>query len=197
MNNPSSNLLEIAGVFLKLGAIGFGGPAAHIAMLESEVVTRRQWLSRSQFLDLMGVTNLIPGPSSTELAIYIGYLRGGWLGLIVAGVCFIFPAMAIVWMLAILYDRVQEIPQSMAIFAAIKPVVIVLTVLATWKLARSAIKNIPTAIAGIAAVGLLGLFDLNTLFILLLSGIGVTLSQNWRKLRGTLPALWLPTFNPQ
>ena len=197
MNNPSCNLLEIAGVFLKLGAIGFGGPAAHIAMLESEIVTRRQWLSRSQFLDLMGVTNLIPGPSSTELAIYIGYLRGGWLGLIVAGVCFIFPAMAIVWMIAILYDRVQEIPQSMAIFAAIKPVVIVLTVLATWKLARSAIKNIPTAIAGIAAVGLLGLFDLNTLFILLLSGIGVTLSQNWRKLRGTLPALWLPTFNPQ
>ena len=95
MNSPSPNLLELAAVFLKLGAIGFGGPAAHIAMLESEVVTRRQWISRSTFLDLLGVTNLLPGPSSTELAIYIGYLRGGWLGLIIAGGCFIFPAMAI------------------------------------------------------------------------------------------------------
>ncbi len=196
MNNPSSNLLELAAVFLKLGAIGFGGPAAHIAMLESEVVTRRQWISRSQFLDLLGVTNLLPGPSSTELAIYIGYLRGGWLGLIIAGVCFIFPAMAIVWGLAVMYDRVQELPQAIAIFAAIKPVVIVLTVMATWKLGRSAVKNIPTAIASIAAVGLLLFLDLNTLAILLLTGIGVTLSQNWRRLRGTLPVVWLPTFNP-
>ncbi len=194
MNSSAPNLLELAIVFLKLGAIGFGGPAAHVAMLEAEIVTRRQWLSQSQFLDLLGVTNLIPGPSSTELAIYIGYLRAGWLGLIIAGVCFIFPAMAIVWGLAIGYDRVQEIPQAIAIFAAVKPVIIVLTVMATWKLGRSAIKNMPTGIAGIAAIGLLGFWGVNTLVVLLLAGIGVSLSQNWHRLRGRLFVGWLPTI---
>lgn len=194
MPHSRARLTELAAVFFKLGAIGFGGPAAHIALLETEIVTRRQWITQAQFLDLLGVTNLIPGPSSTELAIYIGYLRAGWLGLIIAGVCFILPAMAIVWGLAIGYDQVQEIPQAIAIFAGIKPVVIILTVMATWKLGRSAIKNLPTGIAGIAAIGLLGCFDVSTVVVLLLAGIGVTLSQNWRRLRGILPIVWLPTI---
>jgi chromate transporter len=185
-------LTELAGVFLKLGTIGFGGPAAHIAMLEDEIVTRRQWISQAQFLDLIGLTNLIPGPSSTELAIYIGYLRSGWWGLIIAGVCFIMPAMAIVWGLAIWYDRVQAIPQSIAIFASIKPVVVVLTIQAVWKLGRSAIKNIPTGVAGIVAIGLFGVLDLNTLIVLLLAGFGVTVWQNWRGWSRGLPAIWLP-----
>jgi chromate transporter len=196
MPHSRARLIELAAVFLKLGAIGFGGPAAHIAMLETEIVTRRQWISQAQFLDLMGVTNLIPGPSSTELAIYIGYLRAGWLGLITAGVCFILPAMLIVWGLAIGYDRVQAVPQAIAIFAGIKPVVIVLTVMAVWKLGRSAIKNMPTGIAGIAAIGLLGVFEVNTLFLLLLAGIGVMLSQNWRRLSGLLSVTWLPIIDP-
>jgi chromate transporter len=194
MDRPSrSNLGELATVFLKLGTIGFGGPAAHIAMLEAEIVTRRRWISQVQFLDLVGVTNLIPGPSSTELAIYIGYLRAGWWGLIIAGVCFIVPAMAIVWGLAIGYDRVQELPQAVAIFATVKPVVVVLTIQAMWKLGKSAIKNIPTAVAGIAAIGLFGFLGINTLIVLLVAGIGVMLAQNWQQLSRLLPAIWLPT----
>jgi chromate transporter len=186
------DLTELARVFLKLGTIGFGGPAAHIAMLEAEVVTRRQWITPAQFLDLIGLTNLIPGPSSTELAIYIGYLRAGWWGLIIAGVCFILPAMAIVWGLAIGYDRVQDLPQAIAIFARIKPVVVALTIQATWKLGKSAIKNIPTGAAGIAAIGLSGVLDLNPLIVLVLAGFGVMLTKNWRHWKGGLPAIWLP-----
>jgi chromate transporter len=190
---PSRSLLtELAAVFLKLGTIGFGGPAAHIAMLEDEIVTRRQWISQAQFLDLVGLTNLIPGPSSTELAIYIGYLRAGWWGLIIAGVCFILPAMAIVWGLAIWYDRSQTIPAIIAIFAAIKPVVVVLTIQAAWKLGRSAIKNIPTGVAGIISIGLFGLFDLNTLIVLLIAGFGVMVWQHWRDWGRGLSVLWLP-----
>jgi chromate transporter len=185
-------LIELTGVFLKLGTIGFGGPAAHIAMLEAEIVARRQWISQAQFLDLIGLTNLIPGPSSTELAIYIGYLRAGWWGLIIGGVCFIVPAMAIVWLLAIGYDRVHEIPAAIAIFASIQPVVVILTIQAMWKLGRSAIKNIPTGVAGIGSIGLLVFFDLNTLIVLLLAGFGVMLSQNWRGWKGGLPVFWLP-----
>jgi chromate transporter len=191
-----SRLTELAAVFLKLGTIGFGGPAAHIAMLETEIVTRRQWLSQTQFLDLIGLTNLIPGPSSTELAIYIGYLRAGWWGLIIAGVCFILPAMTIVWAIAIGYDRVQQLPQSMAIFAGIQPVVAILIVQAMWKLGRSALKNIPTGAAGIGAIGLFGFLDVNTLIVLLVAGFAVMGWQNWRGWRGGLPALWLPRIEP-
>lgn len=190
---PSRSLLtELAAVFLKLGTIGFGGPAAHIAMLEDEIVTRRQWISQAQFLDLVGLTNLIPGPSSTELAIYIGYLRAGWWGLIIAGVCFILPAMAIVWGLAIWYDRSQTIPAIIAIFAAIKPVVVVLTIQATWKLSRSAIKNIPTGVAGISGICLFGFLDQNTLLVLLIAGLGVMVWQHWRDWGRGLSVLWLP-----
>ena len=192
MFNSYPRLTEVAIVFLKLGTICFGGPAAHIAMLETEVVTRRQWISQAQFLDLIGLTNLIPGPNSTELAIYIGYLRAGWWGLTIAGVCFILPAMAIVWGLAIGYDRVQAIPESIAIFASIKPVVVVLTIQAMWKLRRAAIKNIATGVAGIGAIGLFEFLDLNTLMVLLLAGFGVLLSQNWQGLRGGLSVIWLP-----
>jgi chromate transporter len=187
-----SDLTELAGVFLKLGTIGFGGPAAHIAMLEAEIVTRRRWISREQFLDLIGLTNLIPGPSSTELAIYIGYLRAGWWGLIIAGVCFILPAMAIVWLLAIGYDRVQAIPQFIGIFNSIKPVVVVLTIQAMWKLQPSAIKSIPTGVAGIGAIGLMGIWGVNTLIVLLLAGFGVLGWQHWRDWRGGLSVIAIP-----
>ncbi len=186
-----SRLTELAAVFLKLGTIGFGGPAAHIAMLEDEIVTRRQWISQAQFLDSIGLTNLIPGPSSTELAIYIGYLRAGWWGLIIAGICFILPAMAIVWGLAIWYDSSQTIPEIIAVFAAIKPVVVVLTIQAAWKLGRSAIKNIPTGVAGIFSIGLFGLLDQNTLIVLLLAGFGVLGWQHWRDWNRRLSVLWL------
>ncbi len=187
------NLTELAAVFLKLGTIGFGGPAAHIAMLEAEVVTRRQWLGRSQFLDLIGLTNLIPGPNSTELAIYIGYLRSGWWGLIIAGICFILPAMAIAWALAIGYDRVQHLPQAITIFASVKPVIVVLTIQATWKLGKSAIKNIPTGMVGLIAIGVTGYWQINPAIVLVLTGLGVMVCQNWRNWqRGVFSLVWLP-----
>ncbi len=196
-DRPSrQQLIGLARIFLRLGTIGFGGPTAHIAMLEAEIVTKERWLSREQFLDLVGVTNLLPGPSSTELAIYIGYLRAGWWGLTVAGVCFILPAMAIVWSLAMGYERVRDIPQAIAIFASLKPVIVVLTLLATWKLGRSAIKNLPTGIAGVVAIGLVG-SGVNIVSVLLLMGIAVMLGQNWQRLRGLLPALWLPQLDWQ
>jgi len=105
-------LVELAGLFLKLGTTAFGGPAAHIAMLEDEVVRRRGWLTRDEFLDLLGATNLIPGPTSTEMAIHIGHRRAGWAGLIVAGVCFILPAALIVTALAWAYVRFGKLPQA-------------------------------------------------------------------------------------
>jgi chromate transporter len=193
MTNSRSQLTELAAVFLKLGMIGFGGPAAHIAMLEAEVVTRRQWLGRSQFLDLIGLTNLIPGPNSTELAIYIGYLRAGWWGLIIAGMCFILPAMVIAWGAAIGYGRVQHLPQVIAIFASIKPVIVVLTIQATWTLGKSAIKNIPTGIAGLIAIGLVGYWQMNTAIVLVLTGLGVMVWQDWRNWQqGLLSIACLP-----
>lgn len=194
MSPLSSRLTEIATVFLKLGTIGFGGPAAHISMLEAEIVTRRQWISQAQFLDLIGLTNLIPGPSSTELAIYIGYLRAGWWGLIIAGVCFIVPAMAIVWVIAIGYTQFQSIPEIIAIFAGIKPVIVVLTIQAVLKLSKSAIKNIPTGVAGVVSIGLFGVVNINPISVLLLAGFGVLLVQNWQSWNQKLPVIWFPTI---
>src|SRR5579883_2564426 len=109
---PSARHLgEVAAVFLRLGFTAFGGPAAHIAMMRQEVVERRKWMSNERFVDLIGVANMIPGPSSTELAIYLGYLRAGWLGLLTAGVCFIGPAMLIVLALAWAYVTYGSLPQ--------------------------------------------------------------------------------------
>ena len=127
MNKSSLNrLTEIAKLFLKLGIIGFGGPVAHIAMIEDEVVKRRQWLTQEHFLDLLGVTNLIPGPNSTEMAIHIGYIYAGWLGLIIAGVCFILPAVLITGLFAWLYVNYGTLPQVLPLLYGIKPVVLLL-----------------------------------------------------------------------
>jgi chromate transporter len=112
MNNSAPNRLgELAKLFFKLGVIGFGGPAAHIAMMEDEVVKRRRWLTSEHFLDLLGATNLIPGPNSTEMAIHVGYIYAGWLGLIVAGVCFILPAVLITAGFAWVYVAYGSLPQ--------------------------------------------------------------------------------------
>jgi chromate transporter len=147
-------LVELAQVFLKLGATAFGGPPAHIAMMEEEVVRRRGWLSRDEFLDLLGATNLIPGPNSTELAIHLGHRRAGWPGLVVAGVCFILPAMAIVWLLAWTYVRYGRLPAVAGLLYGVKPVVIAIVVQALWSLGRSAIKTRGLVLAGLACVAL-------------------------------------------
>src|SRR5436853_3939052 len=106
-----ASLGELAVFFLRLGTTAFGGPAGHIAMMEDELVRRRKWLSREKFLDLLGASNLIPGPSSSELAIHIGYLRAGWMGLVVGGICFIFPAAMLVASIAWAYVRFGHLPQ--------------------------------------------------------------------------------------
>src|SRR4029079_8251252 len=122
-NTSRTSLWELTLLFLKLGTIAFGGPAAHIAMMEDEVVRRRRWLTREEFLDLLGATNLIPGPNSTEMAIHIGHRRAGWPGLIVAGVCFILPAMLIVIGCGWAYVRYGKLPQAEAILYGVKPVI--------------------------------------------------------------------------
>src|SRR6266542_4181610 len=125
---PRSRLLEVSTLFLRLGATAFGGPAAHIAMMRQELVAQRQWLSDEEFLDLLGATNLIPGPNSTEMALHIGLLRAGWRGLIAAGVCFILPAMLIVLALAWAYVEYGTRPTATWLLYAVKPVIIAIVV---------------------------------------------------------------------
>ena len=158
--------MELALLFLRLGATAFGGPAAHIAMMEEEVVRRRNWLSREEFLDLLGATNLIPGPNSTELAIHIGYRRAGWRGLLVAGACFILPAALIVFGIAWLYVRYAKLPQAEALLYGIKPVIIAIVVDALWRLARTAMRTPLLALAAVAAAtaAFLGVHELLVLF---------------------------------
>ena len=127
--------------FLRLGTTAFGGPAAHIAIMEDELVRRRRWLSREKFLDLLGASSLIPGPSSSELAILVGSLRAGWVGLLVAGSCFILPAAIIVAALAWVYVHFGALPAVSAILYAVKPVVIAIVVQAIWGLGRTAVKT--------------------------------------------------------
>jgi chromate transporter len=135
------SLKTVALVFLKLGTIAFGGPTAHIAMMEDEFVTRRQWLTREQFLDRLAAANLIPGPSSTEMAIFIGYEKRGWRGLLVAGCAFIVPAAIMVGAIAWAYVRYGTLPQVNGVLYALKPVVIAIVVQAFWKLGRTACQN--------------------------------------------------------
>jgi chromate transporter len=165
-----TSLWELARLFLKLGTIAFGGPAAHIAMMEDEVVRRRRWLKREKFLDLLGATNLIPGPNSTEMAIHIGYYRAGWAGLIVAGSCFILPAALIVTVFAWAYVRYGSIPEVKGVLYGVKPVIIAIVLQALWSLGRVAIKTKFLAMIGIAGV-VLTFLGLHELLVLLGGGL--------------------------
>jgi chromate transporter len=151
---PPTSVGEIARLFLKLGTIGFGGPAAHIALMEEEVVRRRGWLTREAFMDYLGATNLIPGPNSTELAIEIGRDRAGWPGLVAAGAAFILPAAIIVTLIAWAYVRFGQLPGALALLAGVKPVVIVVVVQALWRLARTAVKSVWLGLLAAGAAGL-------------------------------------------
>jgi chromate transporter len=163
-------LWEIAIVFLKLGTIAFGGPAAHIALMEEEFVRRRGWLTRQEFLDRLGAANLIPGPSSTEMAIYIGHTKRGWPGLMIAGCCFIVPAAALVCLIAAAYVRYGTVAQIGSVLYAVKAVVIAIIVQAFWKLAQTAIKTKLLGLIGVISAVLFG-FGFNSLLVLLLAGI--------------------------
>ncbi len=147
-----SSLIELARLFLKLGTVAFGGPAAHIAMMEDEVVRRRRWLTQEEFLDYLGSTNLIPGPNSTELALHIGHARAGWPGLLVAGACFILPATLIVGAIAWAYVRFGTLPAAGGVLYGVKPVVIAVVAQALWRLGRTALKTPALVALGAAAV---------------------------------------------
>ncbi|HEX3377431.1 MAG TPA: chromate efflux transporter [Candidatus Acidoferrales bacterium] len=164
---------RVSAFFLRLGVTAFGGPAAHIAIMEDELVRRRKWLSREKFLDLLGASSLIPGPSSSELAIHIGYLRAGWAGLLLGGVCFIFPAAILVGTIAWAYVRFGHMPAVGALLYGVKPVVIAVILQALWGLGRTAVKNWTLAVAGAACL-LLSLAKLNV--VVLLFGTGAVVA---------------------
>jgi chromate transporter len=160
-----ARLAELAAVFLKLGTIGFGGPAAHVALMEDEVVRRRRWVSRERFLDLVGATNLIPGPNSTELAIHLGRERAGAAGLLLAGACFIVPAFVAVLAIAWAYARWGSLPAAAGLLLGVKPVVLAVIAQALWGLGRSAARTLPLALIGVvsAAASAAGIHELAVL----------------------------------
>ncbi len=166
----STRLKELAGIFLKLGTIGFGGPAAHIAMMEEEIVHRRKWITREYFLDLVGATNLIPGPNSTEMAIHIGYIRAGWSGLAVAGISFILPAVLITSAFAWAYVKFGSLPKVIPFFYGIKPAVLAVIFFAVWRLGRTAVKSWRLLVIGLF-VTLGSLLKMNEVAVLLLGGV--------------------------
>jgi chromate transporter len=166
--DAQASLAGIAWAFLKLGTVAFGGPAAHIALMEEEFVRRRQWLTHQEFLDRLGAANLIPGPSSTEMAIYIGYTKRGWPGLIVAGSCFIIPAAILVTAIAAAYVRYGHMPRVGGVLYGVKPVVVAVIVQAFWKLARSAVKSVWLVAIGLLAAVLCAR-QMNNLLVLVLA----------------------------
>src|SRR3990170_3958492 len=191
---PRRRLLEVAALFLKLGATAFGGPAAHIAMMRDEVVQRRKWVDDRHFLDLLGVTNLIPGPNSTEMAIHLGFVRAGWLGLIAGGACFIIPAMFMVMALAWVYVRFGSTPEAGWLLYGVKPVVIAIIVQALWGLGQKAVKGSLTAIVGFAVL-ILYFLGGNEILLLFSGGLVVMAVENIHRLRRCgLSVLILPIW---
>ena len=185
-------LREIAGVFLRLGTVAFGGPAAHVSLMEEEVVRKRGWLSRDKFMDLYSLTNLIPGPNSTELAIHLGLERGGLAGLVLAGSLFILPAMAIVLLFAMLYTAYGQLPDMNGILYGIKPVILAIIVQALYRLGKSVLKNAASLALGILAAAL-SLMGVREIPILLAMGLAVMLAKNRHKLMGkTYSVSFLP-----
>ncbi len=191
----TGSVAEVAALFFKLGCIGFGGPAAHIAMMRAEVVERRKWLSDEEFLDLLGATNLIPGPNSTELAIHLGYRRAGWAGLVAAGVLFISPAMAIVLALAWAYMAYGSLPQTQWLLYGVKPVIIAIVLQALSGLGRTAFKQ-PLSIVLTIAVIALYLWGVNELALLFGGGLAMLVIQGGRKLTAKFSASALALVAP-
>jgi chromate transporter len=161
---------EVAGLFLKLGLTAFGGPAAHLSMMLEEVVSKRKWMREEHFLDLMGATNLIPGPNSTEMAMHIGHERAGWPGLIVAGLCFVFPAVVLTGILAWLYKQYGQLPVVQPFVYGIKPAIIAIILAAIFPLARKSLKTMRLALIGLAVL-ILSLFSFNEIYLMFGAGL--------------------------
>jgi chromate transporter len=168
--NSNSEIKEVAKLFLRLGVTAFGGPAAHIAMMHDEVVNKRKWMSEQHFLDLVGATNLIPGPNSTEMAIHIGHERAGWKGLIVAGLCFILPAVFITLIFAWRYKQYGQLPEVQPFVYGITPAIIAIILAAVYPLAKKSLKSIELAIIGITVL-ILSLLNLNEIYLMFGAGI--------------------------
>jgi chromate transporter len=199
MLQKKNNLLEIAQLFFKLGCISFGGPAAHIAMMEDEVVHKRHWFSQEHFLDLIGATNLIPGPNSTEMTMHCGYERGGWKGLFIAGICFITPAIGITMVFAWLYQTYGQLPKVEPFIYGIKPAVIALIIMAGYRLAKKAVKNTELAILGVLTLiaCLCGINEIGALFGCGFIGILLYYFKTKRKtLHSFIPILLIQISNP-
>ena len=184
------SLAEIALVFLKLGMTAFGGPAAHIAMMEDEFVRKRQWITQTEFLDRLAAASLIPGPSSTEVAIFIGQSKRGWAGLVVGGCCFIIPSAVLVTLIAALYARFGALPKFAGILYGIKPAVIAIILQALGSLSRTAIKTKSLAVIGVIAI-ILNALGISPLIVLAISGIAAY-GAVWLRKRGEVALLAIP-----
>jgi chromate transporter len=191
VSTDTATLRELAQVFLRLGATSFGGPAAHIAMMNAELVERRQWLSREAFVDLLGATNLIPGPNSTEMALHVGRLRGGRPGLVVAGLAFIAPAVLLAWGCAWAYVRFGARPAAVGILYGAKPVVLVIVLQALLQLGRTALRA-PGAWAACILALALQLTGVHELVVLLAAGVVVCAARKTSLVRANGMPLVLP-----
>ena len=181
-HSPRTPLSDVARVFLRLGVVSFGGPAAHVALMEEEIVRRRRWLTHESFLDLLGAANLIPGPNSTELAIHVGYARAGWPGLLVAGACFIVPAAVIVTALAWSYVSYGSLPAIAGVLAGVKPVVIAIVAQAIWNLGRRVLSSRIALSLGIACA-IAAALGVNELALLGAAGVAMWVLQASRSSR--------------
>jgi chromate transporter len=186
--SSEGNLKDIAKLFLRLGVTAFGGPAAHIAMMQQEVVEKRKWMTEQHFLDLIGATNLIPGPNSTEMAIHIGHERAGWKGLIVAGLCFILPAVFITGIFAWLYKQYGQLPKVQPFVYGIKPAIIAVVLAAVYPLAKKSIKTFELGVIG-AAVLILSLLNINEIYLMFGAGI-LALALTSIKIRSTTKSIF-------
>src|ERR1700759_5120641 len=192
MQKEKTSLKELAALFIRLGLTAFGGPAAHIAMMQKEVVDKRHWMDHQHFMDLIGATNLIPGPNSTEMAIHIGQSRAGWKGLLMAGICFIGPAVVITAIIAWLYQQYGQLPQVSAFIFGIKPAIIPVILAAGLPLAKKALKGAWLWVIAVAALvaGLLGVNEIYVMFGAGLLALAWAVGQQSRGgLRGLVPVL--------
>ncbi len=193
---PRPTLLrDLALLYTRLGFTAFGGPAAHIALMEDEIVRRRRWLTHEQFLDLLGMVNLIPGPNSTQMAIQIGYRLAGWSGLLIGGICFILPAALLTLLLAWFYVTYGAVPQFGAVLYGVKAVMVSVVLQAIWNLSRTAIKSIPLALLGAAAT-VASALALNVLLVLFIAGMIAVAVEKTAQLR-SLPSRNLASLFPQ
>ena len=192
MQTEKTSLKELASLFTRLGLTAFGGPAAHIAMMQKEVVDKRKWMDHQHFVDLIGATNLIPGPNSTEMAIHIGHERAGWKGLIIAGCCFILPAVLITGLIAWLYQKYGQLPEVRPFIYGIKPAIIAIILAAVFPLAQKSLKTVELGIIGVLAL-VASLAGFNEIGVMFGAGFLVLIlyvfKKNGRHING-----WVPLF---